>query len=71
MTVELLKVAKRSYDIARANLYVQRFENTLGIQMDGKVSTVSVQHKIYVVFNTAKATSRVGWGLKKKKKSQR
>lgn len=41
MIVELLNFAKISYNIIRANLYMQRFENLPGIQMDGKVSAAT------------------------------
>lgn len=71
MTVELIKVAKRSHDIAKANLYVQRFENTPGIQKDGKASAASVQHKIFLVLTQLKLLAVWYGGLKKKAKGNR
>lgn len=66
MTVELIKVAERSYDIAKANSYVQRFENTLGIRM----SAASVQHKVYLLLTQLRVLTEWYEGLLKNKKKR-
>lgn len=43
-------------------MYIERFENSPGIHMDGKVSAASLQHKIFMVLTQLKIP-RVVWRL--------
>lgn len=66
MTAELINVAKISYNITRANLYMLRFENSPVVQMDGKVSGAPLQHKIYLDLTQIKTPTEWYGGLEKK-----